>query len=65
MRGYPSRKVGREKVPLWVSGSGSVARSMSRGAAVIDPLAIMGVSSILATLLGMFWKNVEKQFKLS
>jgi len=42
-----------------------VGRSMIGGNAVISPIAIMGVSSILTTLPGMFWKNVEKKFKLS
>ena len=42
-----------------------VARSMIGGTAVISPIAIMGVSRILITLPGMFWKNVEKQFELS
>lgn len=42
-----------------------VARSMIGGTTIISPIAIMGVSSILIRLPGMFWKNIEKQFKLS
>ncbi len=42
-----------------------VARSMIGDTAIISPFAIEGVSSILIPLTGMFWKNVEKKFKLS
>jgi hypothetical protein len=37
----------------------------SLGVARVGPIAIMGVSSILTEMTGMFWKNVEAQFKLS
>jgi hypothetical protein len=42
-----------------------VARSMIGDTPVIDPIAIMVVSSMLLALPGMFWKNIEKQFMLS
>ena len=42
-----------------------VGRTSIGDIAVIDPIAIIAVSSILVTLPGMFWKNVEKNFRLS
>jgi hypothetical protein len=42
-----------------------VARFMIGDSAFISPIAILGVRSILIMLPGMFWKNIEKRFKLS
>ena len=42
-----------------------VARLMIGDTAFISPIAIMSVSSILVTLVGKYWKDIEKQFKLT
>lgn len=41
-----------------------VARSTLNGVRVISPISILGVSSIISSLPGLFWKNLQKTHKL-
>lgn len=55
----------------WDNVSGRVlanlglARTKMMGEEIISPIAILGVSTVLTAVVGMFWKNVEKNYKLT